>query len=426
MRIAIIGGGMAGLGAAYELAKTKHRITLFERSAVVGGLASSVMVSGEPLEPFYHHMFPTYHDFFEIAGEIGIREKMFFRRAKTGVLHGSRLLAFSGPLDLLLFTPLSLFERIKTGLWVAYLKFTRDWRQFENISAVEWLRTHFGEHVWAVLWRPLLEAKFGRELERVSMAWFWSRIYERPSTFGYFRGGFKTLNDALELHLQREGVEILLNTPVEKIEKDGNLFFVSSGGARREFDQVIVASPPSPFLKIAGPLLPDGFAKQLENLKYMGSICVVLVLSKRLNPFYWLNVNDPGYPFLAVVEQTNFIDPSVYGGNHVVYLSKYLDPGGPFYRLSEKEIWEQALPLLKAVNPDFSENWIKEKYIFRAPFTQPVITVSYQTIRPKYQTPVPCLWWVSMSHIYPWDRGTDHSFHAGRELARSLLQTTQK
>lgn len=423
MRIAIIGGGMAGLGAAYELAAAgQHEITIFEKSPSLGGLAVSIRVGGTPLEAFYHHMFPTYYDFLEIADTIGISDAIFFRKADTGIFYGGRLYRFTSPADLLRFTPLGLADRLRTGAVLGRLKFLKNWHQYEDVAAADWLRRHFGARAYAVLWQPLLESKFGAFAGRVSMAWFWGRIYERPKHFGYFRGGFKTITDALGRHLRAQGVQIRTATAVEAIRRDGDGFAVETASGSEHFDRVVVAAPPLPFLNLAASLLPQDFAERVRALKYLGTLSLVLVLDRRLTPFYWLNINDRAQPFLAVVEQTNFVESAVYGGKHVVYVGKYLDAEDAFYAKPDTELWALAMAFLKNINPAFDERWVRERHLFRAPFTQPVIPVSYQKIRPAYRTPVPGLWWVSMSHIYPWDRGTDHSFHAGRELARELLR----
>lgn len=428
MKVAIIGGGLAGLGAAYELAEHPEvQVTLFERSAVLGGLASTVKVSGEPLEVFYHHMFPTYYDFFEAARKIGIQDKIIFKRTKSGILYGGKIFPFDSPFDLLRFFPLSMWERLRTGFGLVRIKFARSEKKFENVGAEDWSRRHFGSKPHTVLWEPLLKSKFGNFTKKVGMAWFWGRIYERPSRFGYFLGSFQTFFDAIDRYLQKMGVAIILGKPVKKIETtDDGQFLITMENGPEAFDHVVVAVAPKLFVQIAVNLLPEDFREYLSRFDYLGAICAVLVLKQPLTDYYWLNINDPGFPFLGIIEQANFISPKVYGGLYPVYLSKYLDVEGNFYALSDEDIWKQYLPALKKINKEFDENWIVEKYIFRTPLAQPIITQNYSKIRPVYKTPISGLWWVSMSHVYPWDRGMDHAFRLGRELARQILSDDLK
>lgn len=417
MRIAIIGGGMAGLGAAYELAQSEHDVTLFERGVSLGGLSAAVSVEGTPLEVYYHHLFPTYEDIKSVANAVGVGEKLFFKDAKTGTFFGGTFWSFNGALDLLRFTPLKFHNRIRAGIAFAYLKLIKSEKRFEGVRAVEWLRKWFGEEGYTVLWKPLLTSKFGEKADTISMVWLWGRIYERPTTFGYFQGGIQVFVDALESFLRNQGVSIKMQEAVERIEKEGETFRIQTARGAQEFDQVIVTTPPRPLLKFAGELFESDYRMQLEKLDYVGTVCGILVLDRPLTEYYWTNVSDPS-PFVAIVEHTNFVNNKQYGGKHIVYLGRYVHPSDPFYAQSDEQVWDAFLSHLPTVNPSFSRDWVLKKYLFRAPFTQPITPVSYHLDRPSTQTPVDGLYWVSMSHVYPWDRGVDHSFKIGRNFAK--------
>ena len=61
MRIGIIGAGITGLTAAYDLAGAGHEVLVWEAAEQVGGLASGFRDDGWewPLDRFYHHIFAT-------------------------------------------------------------------------------------------------------------------------------------------------------------------------------------------------------------------------------------------------------------------------------------------------------------------------------------------------------------------------------
>lgn len=410
---------MAGLGAAYELQKKGHNITIFEKNPGLGGLVDSLEVGGVHIEQFYHHMFPTYYDFFEIAPEIGIEDKIYFKKGSMANILQGKKYSFSSALDLLRFTPLSLLDRLRTGINIAFLKIRKDWHKLEKDSAYNWFRRRFGSRAFRVLWQPLLRSKFGDYAEQVNAAWLWGRVYERPSKFGYFHGGFHVLVDSLEKYLVDNGAEVKKGNAVQSVKREKKKFIVSIAGKKEEFDQIVIAAAPEIFRRIAEDMLPQDYQSYLGTFNYVGTICAVVVLDRHLSPHYWINMQDNS-PFVVAVEQTNFVPEDTYGGLHPLYLARYIHKEDPFYKLNDDEIWSQFIPAIKNINPQFDKSWVKEKYLFRAPYTQPVIPVNYSEKKPSYQTPIDGLWWVSMSHIYPWDRGTDHSFHAGRELAREL------
>src|SRR3989338_8535302 len=423
-KIAIIGGGFGGLGAAYQLAQSRRdvEVHIFERSAELGGLAGSFPVGGSYLEQYYHHMFPDYHDIIGLCKDLGIGDNIFFKKAASGSFVNGKLYPFNSVIDVLQFTPLSFFDRLRLGFGIAYLRLTKNWKKFENITAAEWLKKYFGQRVYEIMWRPLLEGKFGECAEQVSMVWFWSRIWERPMQFGYIRGGFKALTDALGKRLKNLGVHIHFKAGVTLFEHDSaGKFIVNVSDTNEIFDAVVVAATPMVFLRIS-PWLPESYRAGLTQLRYSGTISLVLTLGRSFSPYYWLNIQDLSLPILAVVEHTNFVGQEHYGGNHLLYVAKYIDPESALYRMPDAELLELYLASLEKINPAFDRSWVKDWKLFRAPATQPIVKAGYQHMRPRIKTPVLNLYFVSMSHIYPWDRGTERSFRLGKEAGDIIIR----
>ena len=88
MKIAILGGGRTGLTAAYYLSKKGHKITLFEKEPVLGGLAVGFKEKGWEwsLERAYHHLFASEREILDFAKEIGF-DKIFFQKPETASLY---------------------------------------------------------------------------------------------------------------------------------------------------------------------------------------------------------------------------------------------------------------------------------------------------------------------------------------------------
>ena len=66
--------------------------------------------------------------------------------------------------------------------------------------------------------------------------------------------------------------------------------------------------------------------------------CLILEFDRPLQQAYWVSVADPGYPFVALVEHTNWLPPSDYGGKHLVYLGNYLPPDDELFSLSDEAV----------------------------------------------------------------------------------------
>jgi protoporphyrinogen oxidase len=206
---------------------------------------------------------------------------------------------------------------------------------------------------------------------------------------------------------------------------DGKLR-VDSGGTQGEFDAVICTSSPALTARLC-PDLPDTYAAQLRALKSMGAVVLILSLRHRLTSYYWHNLpKDAGFPFLAMVEHTNFIDREHYGGDHLIYCGDYLDTGHEYFKLSKEELLERFLPSLQRFNPSFDRSWVKETWLWRANYAQPVPPLNHSANIPAIRTPVRGLYFASMSQVYPWDRGTNYAVEIGRRTARLLMDDLRK
>jgi protoporphyrinogen oxidase len=172
------------------------------------------------------------------------------------------------------------------------------------------------------------------------------------------------------------------------------------------------------------PTLPDDYLNNLLNLKSMGAVVLILSLKHQLSEegYYWFNIpKSAGYPFLALVEHTNYVSAENYGGDHLVYCGDYLDPDHEYFDLSKEELLERFLPVLPRFNPKFKPDWINKTWLFRTKYAQPVPEVNHSRDIPAIETPISGLYFASMSQVYPWDRGTNFAVEIGRRAARQMI-----
>ncbi len=264
------------------------------------------------------------------------------------------------------------------------------------------------------------------------MAWLWARLRKRSYKLGYFEGGFQAFADALTRKVQEQGARICLETQITSLRprREGG-FHVQSTSANEEqtekqaeiFDSVLATVSPQLLGRLV-PALPDDYLALLKGLKSMGAVVIVLALKHQLTGrHYWINLpKDEGLPFLALVEHTNYIDRRHYDNDHLVYCGDYLPPNHEYFTLSKAELLARFLPVLSRFNPNFEESWIKESWLFRVKYAQPVPPVNHSANIPPIQTPIPGLYWASMSQVYPWDRGTNYAVEIGRRAARLLIE----
>lgn len=432
-RIAVIGGGFCGLSAAYDLAQSGWEVTVFESQSKLGGLAGVFEISPNVyLEKFYHHWFTNDLHILDLIRELGLESSLSPKPTNTGLYFANSIFRLASPFDLLKFNPISLISRIRTGLMALLARRINDFRELEQISAADWIKKVAGNESYNVVWRPLLEGKFGPEAENISAVWFWNKLKLRGASRGksgkeelyYIKGGFKKLLDRLEEKLRELGVKIELGATVQEISQEGEQVYVKSADAAqslREFEAVLVTTPVPIYSKLV-PALSESDKSQLSKIRYLGNICLILVLNKSLSETYWLNIADPNFPFVGIIEHTNFDSKDNYGGNHIVYLSKYLPTSDPRYNFSTSELFEYSLPYIQKMFPEFSREQVVNTFAWKEPYSQPVIVKRYSEIIPPIKTPFSRIFLSTMAQVYPEDRGTSYAVRGGREAVKLINQ----
>jgi protoporphyrinogen oxidase len=327
--------------------------------------------------------------------------------------------------------PLSLVGKLRLGLSGVFLKLTRDWKSLEKVTAERWMQRYMGREVYERLWRPLLIGKFSDRFASVNMAWMWARIKARSLRLGIYQGGFQAFMNDLAAAVTARGAVIHLSTPVEHISQSGDdQVALTIRGERVIYDRVLSTLSPSLMLKLTHGLVDTDYGHMTGSLESIGALCVVFALKQSLltDGTYWLNLpaTSPDktrsrFPFLALVEHTNWMDKRHYNNDVIVYCGDYVPPDHEYFTLPDEELAARFAAVLPQFNPGFKPEWVRKSWVFRAPYAQPVPEVNHSQKIPPIQTPINGLFWASMSHVYPWDRGTNFAVEIGRRAARILM-----
>ncbi len=423
MKIAIIGAGYSGMVAAWDLKKVGHDVTIFESATYAGGLASGFK---EPhwkwsVEKFYHHWFQSDSEMLGLIRELGLEDKVQFPRPLTVMYYKKKWYPFDSILNALRFPGLGWgLNKIRFGFVGLFLRLTNNWRALEKVTAHEWMMKWAGKQVYEQMWQPLLIGKFASYYKDVNMAWMWARMHARTTRLGTFEGGFQNFADLFAEKLRALGVEIRLGASIKSIKQDQASTGLSVDG--ESFDKVLVTTSPNLMAKLC-PDLPENYLKGLLDLKSMGAVVMTLSLKHSISKdgYYWFNVpKDEGYPFLALVEHTNFVSSENFGGDRIVYAGDYLELGHEYFSMSDDELLERFIPAFQKFNPEFKREWINKIWVHKTNYAQPVPLVGHSKNIPDIQTPIDGLYFASMSQVYPWDRGTNFAVEIGRKAARMM------
>ncbi|RDI72361.1 NAD(P)/FAD-dependent oxidoreductase [Halopelagius longus] len=385
--IGVVGGGIAGLAAAYRLRKRGYEVQVFEASDQVGGLAAVYETPGDDIEKFYHHLSKSEETIVELAEELGLGDDLEWRIGKNayyvdGVVH---------PLDtawqIAAYPHMSLYDKFRLGMLTQGIDVRGgipdfdaydDLSEYEHVGIEEFVVEHTTRGVYENFVDPLLDGKFGDRKHDVSAAWFLGRVrfrgerdLMRGEILGYFDGGFRPLLDALVEAVGREN--ITTDAPVTGLStgEDGvESLTVGTGeeAETKEVDDVVVAAMPN---------VLEGLTGYQCDIDFQGAVCGLVTMEESLMDTYWLNVAHDA-PFGALIEHTNFVPKERYGGQHLLYVAAYVqDEEEDIWQMDDEELRRVWLNEIADMFPEFDPSSVTEFRVARNPRAAPVYERGY-------------------------------------------------
>lgn len=432
-KVCVIGAGFTGLTAAYQLSKnSQYQISIYDKDKQLGGLAASFKVGDNQLDKFYHHWFSNDQYALKLVEELGLSEFLIKKNSNTGMYYANRHYRLSTPLDLLKFSALSLIDRVRLGFFTLYVRRIRNWTTLESLTAYEWLHKTCGKKIFNVVWKPLLDGKFGSFAEKVSAVWMWNKLKLRGSSrdnagsehLYYLRGGFQRITKALKDQITNTGGKVYTGCNVTKAVPFEKKWHVYINDRKMTFDKVLFTGHLPQFKNVISNFASEAYMNQISKIDYIGNVCLVLQLKKSLSSTYWLNVNDASFPFVGIIEHTNFENKNEYG-SHIVYLSKYIETSDQLFKMSKSDFLKFSIKYIKKVFPEFSEDWVIKFDIWKANYSQPIVGKNYSKLIPLSVTPYNNLYLATMAQIYPEDRGTNYAIREGIKAANLIIANSK-
>ncbi len=421
-KIAIIGGGPMGLGAAYYLGKQGHKVTVYEAGDRVGGMTASFDFDGTMIERFFHFICATDYDYFEILEELGMSDQLNWVNTRMGYFYNGRLSNWGDPISLLTFRGLSLIDKARYAFKVLYCKGLKNFDELDQQKATEWLKKWLGPKGYQVLWDPLMSLKFYELQDEVSAAWIAARVQRvaqsRESLFkektGYLTGCSEVLMIAMQEAIEKQGSEIKLSQPIKQVVSENNrVTGIDVGGEVHAYDTVI-STAPLPYVSQMVPDLPQQDHDKLARIKNVGVVCLMFKLDRKFSDYFWLNINAPGIEMPGIIEYTN-LNP-LNGKDHILYVPYYMPQTNPKYSWDNELFYEEVVKVFKTIRPEFSEDWIKSFHASRYFYAQPVCEPGYLNMLPPMQSPLQGFYMADTSYYYPQDRSITESLKMAKQL----------
>lgn len=405
-RVAIVGGGILGLTAAYRLAQAGTDVDVFERSPDLGGLVGAFDLGGNRVDRFYHVVLPTDDRVLGLADELGLASSFRFKPTGVGFYDAGRLFSMNSLSEFLRFPLLPFRDRVRLGMFVQRCQRTADHAELDELPLEEWLRRTCGARIVDRLWRPLLDSKFDGRFDDLPATYMWARTRRMSKTrdksgrevMGWLQGGYETLIAALAQAITELGGRIHAGVGVERIEGDAHAATgITIDGAFKPYDSVLCTLVPSVARKLLTPSLAAVAPE--DHCRYLGVVCVIIRTRKSVSPYYTLNITDRRIPLTTVVETTHVVDPD-HAGGHLLYATKYVDPTHPDVTRPADELKADYLRHVRTMFPSLVDEDILDVVVQRAPAVEPIHVLGGAKRLPT-MFPVPGLALASTAHVYP-------------------------
>ncbi|MFC6875113.1 NAD(P)/FAD-dependent oxidoreductase [Halobellus marinus] len=407
--IGVVGGGIAGLAAAYRLQERGHDVQVFEATGDIGGLAATYETAGDDIEKFYHHLSKSEETIVELAEDLGLGDRVEWRVGTNGYYVDGVVHPLDTPWEILAYPHMSLYDKFRLGMLTLGVDVRGgipdfdaydDLAAYEDVTVREFVEEHTTTSVYENFVDPLLDGKYGDRKDEISAAWFLGRVRFRGERdplrgeiLGYFDGGFGALLDALVDAVGRENIST--NAPVtdltvedgqvqsltvdhgeaqesaeaqESSEAQGSSEAQESGETTHDVDAAVVATMPNVLESLTG------YACEID---FQGAVCGLATIEESLLDTYWLNVAHDA-PFGALIEHTNFIERERYGGDHLLYVAAYVqDSEEDLWQMDNDEVREAWLAEIESMFPDFDRPAVSEFRIARNPRAAPIYERGY-------------------------------------------------
>jgi protoporphyrinogen oxidase len=406
----IVGGGMMGMTLAHRLSQQGQKVTLFEAASELGGLVSPWKMNDVEWDKFYHVILLSDSRTRNILKDIDLDDKIEWVETKTGFYMNGKLYSMSDTVEFLKFPTLNLIDKFRLGLTIIVASKIKDWKRLEKTPVTDWLRRWSGKRTFNKIWLPLLRAKLGESYQRTSAVFIWATIQRlygarrsglKKEMFGYVPGGYKKVIEMFKQKLLAEGVNVRTNYAAREVRTStsGKPSIDFGNGTPQEFDEVIVTLPSGIAAKLCKEL-SEAEIRKLNDVEYLGVICVAVLLDKPISQFYITNITDTRFPFTGVIEMSALVDKKKYlGGQSLVYLPKYVTSDDPLFNQSDDEIRRYFLDNFKKMYPWLTDDNIRFAGVAKAKHVITVAKLNYSEVLPGIKTSMHGVSIINTSHI---------------------------
>ena len=403
--VVVLGGGPAGVTAAWRLAEHGIAATLLEREGAVGGMARTIR-RGPYAVDFGPHTFHIRNT--DESRRIIDTIRPFFGRDPLVLTRGTRVLLhgkyYVYPLELM---------QVLTGLNpLLSLRIVADYAVATVGSMLNPPKREDSFEAWGVrnLGRTLYDLCFGVYSERVwglPTSQISSKQAQRVAKLNlrdivlrilgikadpaayfteymYPRAGISTLYDNMASRAQEKGARFLLNSTVTAIEHRDNrvtaVCYEQQGAAHRvECDGVVTTLPLPALVSMMQPSLPPDVVGHGKRLRYRSMRLINIVLDRdRLTDFHWVYLSDRKFRCNRMSEQKNVSGDMVPAGKTVLVVELSCWKDDEMWQATDEQVFDIAMRDLINTELGIERSEVSDYWVTPLPGAYPVYELGFE------------------------------------------------
>jgi len=418
-KVLILGGGLAGLSAADKLLENNFKVTILEKSNLLGGLASSFTKENQEIPRFNHHIVKKNKITLSYLKRYNLLTDNKWQKIKMSIGIEGKLSNINTPLNLLKFKYLSPAGRLRLGLFGAYLIFLLNPKKIpDTLDAETWLKKYAGKEGTEKIWHQLYaKNKFNILLKEISAKQFAHRLHEKEGydKFTYPKKGLQKMINGLEKDILSKGCDIKKEIKITKL--DLNLkkidFIEKKKKITSKFDIIINTIPIPELLKFTNGL-PKSYITKIKKLRYVPVVGICFGTKDFLDKEnYWINFI--GEKIHVVYQHSLLLDKYE---SKVSWCIRY-GQSEEDMKLSKKEIEKRFLNRLKKYFPNMQVTWC---HAFTEKYAEPIYDKEYPKYAPTYITPIPYFFNSGIQVTFPKIRNMDVALESGIKVSEIIKE----
>lgn len=435
--VAILGGGLAGMAAAWELARAGFAVTLVERGGELGGLAGSFQRGGHFYPLGYHHILKRDRTLLSVLERIGALPAVRWRRVGMLFHRGGKFYNLGSPAGFLRF-PMGPLDKVRFVRLMLRAFRKSDWTDWQGRDAAALIDAWGGPEVRRILFDDLCRLKFELPSAEVSAAWLGARLHFREGSapLGYIpeANWTRVLCDGVARELAAAGVQVRLGTSVRRLVRDqsqgghdGRIVaaeLVGKDGAHTlEADLFVSALPPEVYTRTA----PEDATPDLADIRSTALLSAVCATRQRIRPdFYWLNLLEADARFQSCgVFLLSSLNPTIGGPgetcvNFVTHLGRRDHP--LFLRSEDEIIAGYRDDFRRLFGFDLEADWV---HLSRVASYSPVFHRDYRN-PPLRSASFANVYFAGNYRTFPSIASTGTAMESGFEAARAVLADRER